>query len=42
MHDNGMQETVSNGRYVMRDAQDRVIVERRATMGDYLRLLRGP
>ena len=34
-----MQESVRAGRYVMRDAQGRVIVDRRATMADYMRLL---
>ena len=37
-HDNGMQETIQKGRYEMRDAQGRTIVNRPATAMDYLRL----
>jgi len=39
-HSNGMTETIRNGRYEMRDAQKRVIVNRQATIIDYLRLRR--
>jgi hypothetical protein len=38
VHSNGMRESVLSGRYEMRDAQGRVIVERRATRADYTRL----
>jgi hypothetical protein len=37
-HDNGMRETIQKGRYEMRDAQGRTIVNRPATAMDYLRL----
>jgi hypothetical protein len=36
-HENGMRETIQNGRYEMRDAQGRTIVNRPATALDYLR-----
>ena len=38
VHANGMSERVSGGRYEMRDAQGRLIVRRRATIGDVSRL----
>ena len=37
-HANGMTEAISNGRYVMRDARGRTIINREATVLDYLRL----
>jgi hypothetical protein len=37
-HDNGMRETIQKGRYEMRDAQGRTIINRPATAMDYLRL----
>ena len=37
-HDNGMRETIQKGRYEMRDAKGRTIVNRPATAMDYLRL----
>ena len=37
-HPNGMKESLTNGRYEMRDAQDRVIVNRDATLFDVLRI----
>jgi hypothetical protein len=36
-HENGMRETIKEGRYEMRDAQGRTIVNRPATALDYLR-----
>lgn len=37
-HPNGMEESITNGRYEMRDAQGRVIVNRDATLFDVLRI----
>jgi hypothetical protein len=37
-HGNGMQESIRDGRYEMRDARNRSIVNRRATQRDYQRL----
>lgn len=42
VHENGMSETVRNGRYVMRDAQGRTIVDRPAALLDYLRMRSQP
>ena len=42
VHSNGMRESLGGGRYEMRDAQGRVIVTRRATLLDYLRLHASP
>lgn len=38
VYDNGMTETIQAGRYEMRDAQGRTIVNRDATLVDYLRM----
>jgi hypothetical protein len=37
-HDNGITETISHGRFVMRDSRGRTIVDREATSADYRRL----
>ncbi|MBS3647591.1 hypothetical protein KEU06_02990 [Pseudaminobacter sp. 19-2017] len=37
-HEDGIQEAIRNGRYVMRDRQGRVIIDRRATIKDRFRL----
>lgn len=37
-HDNGMSEVVRNGRYIMKDSKGRTIINRRATLGDEIRL----
>ncbi|WP_082478529.1 MULTISPECIES: hypothetical protein [unclassified Rhizobium] len=37
-HDDGMSEVVRNGRYIMKDSKGRTIVNRRATLGDEIRL----
>jgi hypothetical protein len=38
LYPNGMSERLRNGRYEMRDAQGRIIINRRATGSDYVRL----
>jgi hypothetical protein len=37
-HDDGISEVVRNGRYIMKDSKGRTIVNRRATLGDEIRL----
>lgn len=37
-HANGMMEAIVNGRYVMKDARDRTIINRKATPADEVRL----
>ncbi len=37
-HDDGMSEVVRNGRYIMKDSKGRTIVNRKATLGDEIRL----
>jgi hypothetical protein len=37
-HNDGISEVVRNGRYIMKDAKGRTIVNRRATLGDEIRL----
>jgi len=37
-HSDGISEVVRNGRYIMKDAKGRTIVNRRATLGDEIRL----
>ena len=37
-HQDGIQEAIKNGRYIMRDRQGRVIIDRKATIRDRFRL----
>jgi hypothetical protein len=37
-HKDGIQEAIKNGRYIMRDRQGRVIIDRKATIKDRFRL----
>lgn len=37
-HNDGISEVVRNGRYIMKDSKGRTIVNRRATLGDEIRL----